>query len=218
MVFVFVYSKKNCSNLSFLSVCIDTYQSDMCHLRNSVIEQVAFTPWASLHDGLIPRVLSICFLVSRFFHHFCLAPCMFGWSRVVLQPSTSRTCFSGYYTCCTAVVLYDVCIPDLACLYLRRLRTYDEDFSNDTWRTPPDTTALLMASSHHFTHSHQVSARFMPPLWYCAVLFLGWYEEGYIWLQTPNQSFLEYIWYFINLNSYLFRRPPQQLILTKTFD
>ena len=37
-------------------------------------------------------------------------------------------------------------------------------------------------------------------------------------LQPPNQSFLQYTWYnLVNLNSHLFRRPPQELILAKTF-
>ena len=35
-----------------------------------------------------------------------------------------------------------VCLPAL-----RELRTYDVVFSNDAWRTPPDATALPMASS-----------------------------------------------------------------------
>ena len=29
----------------------------------------------------------------------------------------------------------------------------------------------------------------------------------------PNQSFLQYTWYLVNLNSRLFRQPRQQLIL-----
>ena len=47
---------------------------------------------------------------------------------------------------------------------LRKLRTYDVDFSNDACRTPPDATTLPMAISHHFTHPRQVSARLAPPL------------------------------------------------------
>ena len=31
----------------------------------------------------------------------------------------------------------------------------------------------------------------------------------------PNQSFLQYTWYLVNLNSRLFRQPRQQLILFK---
>ena len=41
----------------------------------------------------------------------------------------------------------------------------------------------------------------------------GLYEESYMKLQPHNQSFLQYAWYLVNLNSYLFRRPPRQLIL-----
>ena len=52
---------------------------------------------------------------------------------------------------------------------LRKLRTYDVVWWNDAWRTPPDATALPMASSHYFTHPHQVSARLVPPLRCCAV-------------------------------------------------
>ena len=32
-----------------------------------------------------------------------------------------------------------------------------------------------------------------------------------------NQSFLQYTWYLVNLSPHLFRRPPQELILTKKF-
>ena len=55
---------------------------------------------------------------------------------------------------------------------LRKLRTYDVDFLNDAWLTPPDATTLPMASSHHFTHPRQVVALLAPPMWCCAVPFL----------------------------------------------
>ena len=59
-------------------------------------------------------------------------------------------------------------------LHSRKLPTYVYyvALSNDSWQTPPDATALPMASSHHFTHLRQVSARLMPPLRCCAVPLL----------------------------------------------
>ena len=45
----------------------------------------------------------------------------------------------------------------------------------------------------------------------------GWYEDSYMQLQPPNQSFLQFTFYLVNLNSHFFRRPPQQLILTQKF-
>ena len=55
---------------------------------------------------------------------------------------------------------------------LRKLRTYDVDFSNDAWRTLPDATALAMTSSHHFTPPRQVSARLAPLVWNSVVFVL----------------------------------------------
>ena len=56
---------------------------------------------------------------------------------------------------------------------LRKLRTYEVSFANDAWRTPPDATALSMASSDQVTHPYRVSARLALHLWCCAiVLFL----------------------------------------------
>ena len=54
------------------------------------------------------------------------------------------------------------------CMCVREVGTYDELSSHDGWRTPSESTALPMFSSH-FTHPHQVSAFLAPPLWSCAV-------------------------------------------------
>ena len=77
-----------------------------------------------------------------------------------------------------------VCPPALI-----KLRAYDVDFSNGTWRTPPDATALKVTSSHHFTHPRQVSARLAPPLWcYAAPLLLSVRAHPYGCLCTTRVS------------------------------
>ena len=85
------------------------------------------------------------------------------------KPTIKSVSLEVYLVTASPADIRKVCVWPPA---LRKLRTYDVDFLNDAWRTPPDATAWPMASSHRFTHPHQVSARLTPPLWCCAVPLL----------------------------------------------
>ena len=45
----------------------------------------------------------------------------------------------------------------------------------------------------------------------------GWYKESCMQLQPPKLLAIYLVQYLVNLNSHVFRRPPQELILTKNF-
>ena len=82
----------NCSNLKYLFVRIDTYQSECKYVRDWVVKQAAPFPCVFQVDVSNPGQPFL-FSCAIFFHFSCclaLAPC------VVSQPSSSRTWYKLY--------------------------------------------------------------------------------------------------------------------------
>ena len=116
-MFEFIYQKRKYTLLSpsLFVIAMTPSEGESCRYISiwfvsckKLSEQVAFTPWTSLH-GSIPSVLFFFFFWCSVFWP------LFVWRRVVSQPSTSRTWCTPYYTAAVRRIVY------LACIYTCRV-------------------------------------------------------------------------------------------------